>query len=268
MTIYTTNGWIPKEFNVLELELNYEYDMYINKIPPSNSSKKIIYLDIFEPPSSIPNEQNLERHLDKINLVFTKYSNLLNKYPNKCFYHPFAVFDSNIDLYKNYCINKDFSVSFLLGASIISNSYPGYTIRKNFWDNKDKITVKKIFYAGKRTHDNIIKPEEYLPNNNRDMLFKSMFHIAIENQPSENCFTEKIIDCFLSKTVPIYIGCTNIEKHFDINGILVAKNINDIINLSNNISEDLYYNMTGAIEKNYEIAKKCTLGNLVQEIKK
>lgn len=40
------------------------------------------------------------------------------------------------------------------------------------------------------------------------------YSIAIENYSSENYWTEKIQDCFLSWTMPVYFGCTNLEKYF------------------------------------------------------
>lgn len=40
------------------------------------------------------------------------------------------------------------------------------------------------------------------------------YSIAIENYSCKNYFTEKITDCFLSYTLPIYYGATNIQKFF------------------------------------------------------
>lgn len=40
------------------------------------------------------------------------------------------------------------------------------------------------------------------------------FSIAIENSRMENYFTEKINDCFLMYTIPLYYGCTNLDKFF------------------------------------------------------
>ncbi|HEY0054497.1 MAG TPA: glycosyltransferase family 10 [Pedobacter sp.] len=40
------------------------------------------------------------------------------------------------------------------------------------------------------------------------------FSVAIENSAIPNYFTEKIYDCFLSNTVPIYWGCPNISDFF------------------------------------------------------
>jgi hypothetical protein len=47
-----------------------------------------------------------------------------------------------------------------------------------------------------------------------DGLAKYKYSIVIENSSTENYWTEKIADCFLSWTVPIYYGCPNIAKYF------------------------------------------------------
>lgn len=47
-----------------------------------------------------------------------------------------------------------------------------------------------------------------------DALAPYYFSIAIENTSKEDYWTEKIADCFLAYTVPIYYGCTNIEDYF------------------------------------------------------
>jgi hypothetical protein len=38
----------------------------------------------------------------------------------------------------------------------------------------------------------------------------AMYSVAIENVSEDNWFTEKLIDCFATDTVPIYWGCPNL----------------------------------------------------------
>jgi GT2 family glycosyltransferase/glycosyltransferase involved in cell wall biosynthesis len=45
-------------------------------------------------------------------------------------------------------------------------------------------------------------------------LINYEYSIAIENSTHKNYFTEKIIDCFLTLTKPIYWGCQNINEYF------------------------------------------------------
>jgi hypothetical protein len=41
------------------------------------------------------------------------------------------------------------------------------------------------------------------------------YSIAIENNTVKDYFTEKIFECFLTNTVPVYYGCPNIGDYFD-----------------------------------------------------
>lgn len=47
-----------------------------------------------------------------------------------------------------------------------------------------------------------------------DGLRSYRYSIAIENSVSENYWTEKIADCFLNLTVPVYLGAPNIRSYF------------------------------------------------------
>lgn len=43
-----------------------------------------------------------------------------------------------------------------------------------------------------------------------DVFGKNMFAVAIENTNHRGYFTEKILDLFLLRSIPIYWGCSNI----------------------------------------------------------
>ena len=47
-----------------------------------------------------------------------------------------------------------------------------------------------------------------------DALAPYRYSLAIENASGPNLWTEKVADCFLSWTIPIYHGCTNLEEYF------------------------------------------------------
>lgn len=83
-----------------------------------------------------------------------------------------------------------------------------------------------------------------------------MFSIAIENCKVDYEFTEKLIDCFLSGTVPIYWGCPSICNFFNINGILVFDTQDECINILKSLSKEKYDKMLPYIKENFEIAKQ------------
>ena len=78
-----------------------------------------------------------------------------------------------------------------------------------------------------------------------------MFSIAIENGVYSNYYTEKIMDCFATGTVPVYMGSPDIGDMFNPNGIITIDENFDLADLN----KDLYESMSDAIEENFELQK-------------
>lgn len=91
-----------------------------------------------------------------------------------------------------------------------------------------------------------------------DLFRDFQFSIVIENTRERNCFSEKLIDCVITKTIPIYYGCSNIGEHFDITGwiILDSPNIvNDLLDKLTILDETYYSKYIDVINANVEKAK-------------
>lgn len=135
--------------------------------------------------------------------------------------------------------DKKFKVSFIKSSK---NYLEGHKLRSNVPElfNDKKIEILHL--------ENI--PIKY-------PLFKdSMFHITIENTREVNYFTEKIIDCFMTKTVPLYWGCPNLSNFFNPKGYITFSNISELDNILTNLTIEDYQNRLPYIEENYEKAKK------------
>ena len=78
-----------------------------------------------------------------------------------------------------------------------------------------------------------------------------MFHVAVENSSHKNYFTEKINDCILSHTIPIYWGCPNISDFYNIEGFIIFKDEDDFIEKVNKLTPELYYSKINIINENY-----------------
>lgn len=76
-----------------------------------------------------------------------------------------------------------------------------------------------------------------------------MFSIAIENASYETYFTEKLLDCFATGTIPVYLGSPDIGDYFNKDGII---DLTDELYISN----ELYYNKMNAIKENLEKVKE------------
>lgn len=57
------------------------------------------------------------------------------------------------------------------------------------------------------------KAVRYIEHKNEGLL-RYRYSLAIENTCTNDYWTEKIADCFLTWTVPIYFGCPNLEQYF------------------------------------------------------
>ena len=85
-----------------------------------------------------------------------------------------------------------------------------------------------------------------------------MFQIVVENCKKDYWFSEKLTQCFLTGVIPIYWGCPSIKDFFDINGIITFDTIDELKNIKENLSYDLYLSKMDSIKKNYELASKFT----------
>lgn len=104
---------------------------------------------------------------------------------------------------------------------------------------------------------------------NKPIEFKSeglqdyMFSIAMENEappylfsPKTDYFSEKIIDCFLSGTIPIYYGNPTITEYFNPDGLILFTDPDQLPDILKTISPELYSSRQAAITENFEIAEK------------
>jgi len=87
--------------------------------------------------------------------------------------------------------------------------------------------------------------------NKVDGLKDYCFSFALENATYSNMFTEKITDCFVTGTIPIYYGIKNIGDFFNTDGIII---LDDNFNIED-LSFDLYQSKMKSVVENFEIAK-------------
>ena len=79
------------------------------------------------------------------------------------------------------------------------------------------------------------------------------YSIIIENSISDHYFTEKLLDCLATGTVPIYWGCPNIGDYFNKKGIMTFNKINDLEQIFNELQDpDHYQKMMPYIKENFE----------------
>ncbi len=89
-----------------------------------------------------------------------------------------------------------------------------------------------------------------------DTLRNYRFTICIENDIQPYFYTERITTAFLCKTVPIYLGATEIDKIFNPDGIIKLNTKDDIYKVLKQCTKEEYERRLPAIEENFQIAKK------------
>ena len=97
-----------------------------------------------------------------------------------------------------------------------------------------------------------------------EALNEYMFSVAIENTFSEATFTEKILDCFLTGVVPVYLGANDLTSIFDCNGIIPLNSNFDLSKLT----PSLYKKLFPHVVNNYAIALEllCPIENALASI--
>lgn len=101
--------------------------------------------------------------------------------------------------------------------------------------------------------------------NTYDSHAEYRFAIVIENGISDYWFTEKIVNCFSNKTVPIYLGANKIDEFFNPAGIIQVRDEIEIRSVVDRLNESeermrrVYNRMRPAIDDNFERAKDYTV---------
>ncbi|MFZ4796006.1 MAG: glycosyltransferase family 10 domain-containing protein [Bacteroidia bacterium] len=209
----------------------YIYSDIVDKV---KSKIKIAWL--LEPKVINPNIYNISNIQNKFDYIFTHDSNLLNL-NNKYKFVPVGgcwIPGENIKIH-----NKTKLISHILSNKFLTENH---NLRKKIYEQYNK----NIDCFG-----GYCNPVETI-----DLaLNEYKFSICIENCSVENYFTEKIINCFATGTVPIYCGCINIGHYFNEKGILKIKNKQDFDFLYKNINDKLYYSMLEYVKENFEKSK-------------
>jgi len=76
------------------------------------------------------------------------------------------------------------------------------------------------------------------------------FSVAMENSKENYYYTEKLIDCFFTDTVPIYWGCPGIGEVFDLRGIITFETIEELLTALAGLSFDKYHEMLPYVKAN------------------
>lgn len=86
-----------------------------------------------------------------------------------------------------------------------------------------------------------------------DSLTDYMYSVGIENTESDYYFTEKLLNCFASQTVPIYYGAREVSRFFNPDGVIFIQEptVECALRTMRQCSRDDYESRKDAIIDNY-----------------
>ena len=184
-------------------------------------------------------EEDFNKICDSYDLVFTSERDFVGKHPNV----RYCIAGSNLPWIKNQAIFPKTKLASLI-ASPKKFAF-GHGLRHMLAEKHQDIFD---LYGGVLGSKRIGTPPW---GDKADGLNDYMFSIVIENDKYETYYTEKITDCFVTGTIPVYWGTPDIGNIFNMDGIIeLTPEFNPKI-----LTRELYESKLDAIKDNFERAK-------------
>ena len=180
--------------------LDYPKDDFLIKV----NRKNIIHICL-EPPNEVSKyRQYANKNVKWIfNQIDTKKNNILSHGAL-----PWHI-DKDYDFLNTLKVESLSKKNKIVWVTSNQRSSKGHNVRMGFLDRIKELPFLELYGKG-------IKPIA----DKWKVLHNSKYAIAYENFQNDHYWTEKIIDCHLSYTMPIYFGCNSIEKFFPKNSFI------------------------------------------------
>lgn len=220
-------------------------DSFIQRVDEVKAKRKIAWL--LEPPGFRQmNYDYVLAHADKFHYILTYVEYMHQAIPKKCLYYHMGYTMLTPDQIVIPSI-KSKKISFILSPK---QAATGHRLRHRILNE----LAKEI-----RSEIDIFGLDGFTPK--WDCLSEYMFSIVVMGENYNWCLDEKIIDCFLARTVPVFWGYPSLAERegFDALGIRNFTDIGDLSEVLGYIlwnTKKLYYDsrIQKAIETNRRIA--------------
>jgi len=223
-----------------------DFSLFVEDIPTSQEELSFInIITLHEPNEYFGKHDWVIQNKHLFDVILTWNDKILNNCENAMFL-PFGHTWFKPDQYEKEH-KKEFKISHLRGNLL--KSY-GHQIRWEILDRKNEIKIPTKFFDVYGDRHNI----EQARIDKEEVFGDTQFGIAVENFSHRNFYTEKILDCFLLKTIPMYWGCSNISNFFNEDGIIKFGDVDDFIYISNQLTDKYYDSKKDIIEENYQLA--------------
>jgi len=212
-------------------------DLCLNDVFKASGVKRKVAW-ILEPRSIHPHSYDwIEKNNKYFDYVLTFDQKLISKGENYLYYPHGRCWIHNF--------NNEKKTKFCSMFASIKSATNGHRLRHQIID---RFKNNNIDCFGGYVKNHIDKKEKGLN--------EYMFSITVENSILPGYWTEKIVDCFATKTIPIYFGDKiSVNNFFDYDGIIYFNNLDELGDILNDISKDpekVYKSKIGAIENNFK----------------
>lgn len=209
-----------------------------------------------EPETIVPNRTFLLTNARRFHSILTFDAEVLRRCPNAvryvvggCWVHP-------EDRARGPPDDKQFALSTLVGTKRWGE---GHVFRGLLYTRQREIeSIPYTFYRSTRTGSipELTHNPLFVWDSKFELFRTYQYSIAIENSKQENYFTEKLIDCFVTKTIPIYWGCPNIGDFFRVDGMILldTSTFEEFKAKIDTLTPETYAAKREAIEENYRRA--------------
>lgn len=212
------------------------------------SEPKTIYPDPYE---MVRQNKGLNSDFD---LIFTHSENVLDLWDNA---RPFCYFasvwhilqDENGFLPANWYENKTKDISIVSSDKKMCNLHK-FRIELAKKCQKEALADAFGTFQGAESLRTWASPDVYLDN--------YCYSIIIENDIDAYWFTEKILNCFATMTIPVYLGATKIGEYFNEDGIIriSEKDFDNIDRVLKQCTKEEYDARLDILKENYEKSKQ------------
>lgn len=215
-------------------------DMGIMNAQHYDSSYKIaLLLEVYDLVPSIYDYLLKSENQQNFNKILTFDKNIYETNPDKCIFYSFGGCWIPPDEQKIYSKNKMTSI-------IVSNKrqLPAHKLRHqivNMFGNY----LDGVFGSGYK----------YIQTKTEG-LADYCYSIVVENNMRDWYFSEKLIDCFATGTIPIYRGPKCVDDFFDSSAIIHFDTLQNLYNILKNVSYEDYTDRLQGIENNFKQVAK------------
>jgi hypothetical protein len=210
-------------------------DSYIKEVETSNSRVKIAWL--IEPPviNSFIYEY-ASKNIDKFDLIFTFDEDLL-KLGDNVRYYPYGT---------TWIGEEDRAIhdkSKILSAVFSDKKMTkGHGLRHEIYASHKN----EVDFFGAINNNRI----EHKITGHKDYAFS----LIVENWTGNSYFSEKLLDCLLTGTIPVYWGFSKFNEFFDPNGFVYFTEASQLRDIIPYLTMDNYTSRLDAVKENFKRA--------------